>query len=297
MSACAPQMSVISYTGHHEEIISAKLRILYVQNHDLIPQNNRNFTVKMFWTFTRKYLMLILLNFYSGISLYSQQTDTTRVSRHKARKEKINLQSKLMEEGVLQYRKQWVAGFNLTSDGYGGFVELGRYKSARKTWLYQLSISERKHLKEEKLEAYEASMQPFIYGKLNFVYPVKLGMHLQYLLGNKGNTNGINVTLNAGGGLSLALLRPYQYQLTEDSLYILGGPNFSDGWNKIKVKPGIHLKSGIRFDYGKFKDVIAGLEIGIMTEYYFQPIPQMVLIKQRKEFTSIYLSLIMGKRK
>jgi hypothetical protein len=244
--------------------------------------------------------ILFLFFLMSAVSTLAQDIDSFRIAKKKARKEKLNIQSRQMEEeGVIRYKKQWVAGFKLTGDGYGGFVEYGKYLSPRKSLLFQLDISERKHLKEEKLEPYEASMQPFVYGKLNFFYPVKLGVQYQYLVGNKGNTNGVNVTLNGGGGFALALLRPYEYETFEDSIYtyILGGPRLSDGWNNMKTIPGVFIKTGVRFDYGKFRDVIAGLEIGCSAEYYFKSIPQLAFIKERKDFSSIYVSLLMGRRK
>lgn len=248
----------------------------------------------VFWRF----FLMISFAVIQTLALCAQSADSIPKNRKKDRRELMDKQSKLMEEeGVHRYKKQWVSGFKLTSDGYGGFIEYGRYRSPRKSLLFQLDIAERKHLKEEKLDAYESSMQPFIYGKLNFFYPVKLGVQFQYLLGNKGNTNGVNVTLNTGGGVVLGLLRPYQYQLTEDSMYILGGPSISDGWSQMKMTPGVHIKTAVRFDYGKFKDIIAGIEIGAMGEYYFDKIPQMALISPRRDFSTIYMSLIMGRRK
>ena len=45
---------------------------------------------------------------------------------------------------------------------------------------------------------------PFIYGKENFFYPVKLGVQQQILLGNKSNKNGVSVTANYGGGIVIS---------------------------------------------------------------------------------------------
>ena len=75
--------------------------------------------------------------------------------------------------------------------------------------LFQLDISERKHPKEEKQFSQSSNAGPFIYGKINYFYPVKLGVQQQFLLGNKGNKNGVSVSGNAGGGISIGLLRPY----------------------------------------------------------------------------------------
>ena len=66
------------------------------------------------------------------------------------RRERINNIIKQEEEGVITFRKSFVFGAKLTTDGYGIFFELGRASSIKKGLLYQLEISERKHQKEEK---------------------------------------------------------------------------------------------------------------------------------------------------
>ena len=126
---------------------------------------------------------------------------------------------------------------------------------------------------------------PFVYGKINNFYPVKLGVQQQILFGNKSNKNGVSVTGNVGGGLSLALLRPYYVQInagdelkyvkynSADSLdflgkEIFGGPALSKGWNELIVTPGVYGKAALRFDYGIFNEIISALEVGVNAEYY-----------------------------
>src|SRR5690606_34016831 len=75
--------------------------------------------------------------------------------------------------------------------------------------LFQIDITERKHTKEEKINLGPGANSPVIYGKVNFFYPVKLGVQYSYILGNKSNTNGVSVSANIGGGVTLGLLRPY----------------------------------------------------------------------------------------
>ncbi len=138
-------------------------------------------------------------------------------------------------------------------------------------------------------------------------------MQQQFLLGNKGNKNGVSVTANAGGGISLGLLRPYQLGFNisgtqtfvgyaDDSARFLNdapisGPSFGTGFNKLKVTPGVYVKSALRFDYGKFNEMINALEVGLVTEFYSKAIPQMVFSKDERFFFSAYVSLIFGRRK
>src|SRR6185369_6016500 len=109
-------------------------------------------------------------------------------------------------EGVVAYKKHTVFGGKLISGGYGGFIEFGRVKSVKKATLFQLELSEYKSTREEKQSNLYAYSTPFIFGKQNFFYPVKLGVQQQMVFGNKSNKNGVSVTYNYGGGVSLGLI-------------------------------------------------------------------------------------------
>ncbi|HNJ30079.1 MAG TPA: hypothetical protein PLQ40_14055, partial [Ferruginibacter sp.] len=214
----------------------------------------------------------------------------------------------------IAYRKHFLFGIKLISDGYGIFFEKGYAKSVRRATLFQLEISERKHQKEEKQSNPLASTAPLIYGKINYFYPVKLGAQLQFLLGNKSNKNGVSITGNIGGGLCIGLLRPYEvevdkngertyvrYESEDSTLFIngpyYGGPNLGKGWNHLKVTPGLYVKPALRFDYGRFNDLVSALEVGVTAEYYTKKIPQMVYNKQRQFFFGAYVAVEFGKRK
>lgn len=82
--------------------------------------------------------------------------------------------------------------------------------------LFQLEITERKHAKDEKQQVNFSTTAPIIYGKINFFYPVKLGVQKQFLFGNKGNKNGVSITGNVGGGFIAGLLRPYMVEVNKN---------------------------------------------------------------------------------
>lgn len=262
-----------------------------------------------------KNLFLLMLFGCFGNSIFAQETATTKKSRREEKAQRINAIVKQEEEGVLKYKKHFAGGFKLTNDGSGAFIEMARAQSIKRTLLFQLEISERKHVKEEKLQNSYSPTAPVIYGKINFFYPLKLGVQEQFLFGNKGNKNGVNITGNFGGGISLGLMRPYLVEVDKgngvyefvgynspDSNYflngpIVGGPSFSNGWKNLKVIPGIYLKSSIRFDYGKYNEMLSAIEIGATAEYYTKKIPQMIIMKQQKLFLGAYVAIVFGRRK
>ena len=245
----------------------------------------------------------------------------TKKEKRDERKQRVNALIKQEEEGVISYHKHTVVGLKLTSDGYGGFIEIGRAKSITKALLFQLDISERKHPKEDKQTNPFIPTSPFIFGKINYFYPVKLGLQQQVLLGNKTNRNGVSVTANFGGGISLGLLRPYylevnsanagsrktiRYESSDSALFSDGagltglsvsGTGFGKGWKDIKITPGLYAKTGVRFDYGKYNEMVNALEVGLTGEYYSKKIPQVVFTKPKQFFIGLYVSVMFGKRK
>jgi hypothetical protein len=258
----------------------------------------------------RKIIFIIFIITIS-IGAFAQETKKQRQAEKRAR---VNNMIKEEEEGVIAYRKSFLFGAKLISDGYGAFIELGRASSVKKSTLYQLEISERKAKKEDKQSNPYLNSAPFIYGKENFVYPVKLGVQEQILLGNKSNKNGVSVTANYGGGVSLSLLRPYylevqkgndyvyvKYNSPDSSLFLNGpivaGPTFGKGWSDLTITPGLYAKTALRFDYGSYNEVISAIEVGITGEYYSKKIPILLQNPEKSFFFSGYVSILFGKRK
>ena len=258
----------------------------------------------------RKIIFLIFI-LVASLGASAQKSKKQRQQEKRAH---IDNLVKEEEEGVIAYKKSFVFGAKLINDGYGVFFELGRASSVKKSILYQLEISERKNVKEDKQSNPFANTIPFIYGKQNFFYPVKLGVQQQVLLGNKSNKNGVSITGNYGGGLSLAMLRPYylqvqkgndlifvKYKSPDSSLFLngpfVGGPTFGKGWSDITVTPGLYGKTSVRFDYGSYNEIVSAIEVGMTAELYSKKIPILLRAPQKQFFFSAYVAICFGKRK
>jgi len=255
---------------------------------------------------------IILLIFILAAS-FGASAQKSKKQRQAEKRAHINNLVKEEEEGIISYKKSFVFGAKLISDGYGAFFELGRASSVKKSILYQLEISERKNVKEDKQSNAGYNSIPFIYGKENFFYPVKLGVQQQILLGNKSNKNGVSITANYGGGLGLALLRPYylQVQKGNDFVYVkynspdsglfltnpIAGPTFSKGWSEATVTPGLYAKTSVRFDYGSYNEIVSAIEVGVTGEFYSKKIPILIQNPQKQFFFSGFIAILFGKRK
>ncbi|MEO8568174.1 MAG: hypothetical protein ABI419_03535 [Ginsengibacter sp.] len=257
----------------------------------------------------RIFLVILIIPF--TLASFAQKGKKQRQAEKRAH---INNLIKQEEEGVIAYKKSFVFGAKLLNDGYGIFFEMGRASSVKKSLLYQLELGERKHIKEDKQSNPFINSIPFVYGKENFFYPVKLGVQQQVLLGNKSNKNGVSITANYGGGLSMALLRPYylqvqkgndliyvKYDSPDSSLFlngpIYGGPTFGKGWSDLTVTPGLYAKTSLRFDYGAYNEIVSAIEVGLTAEYYSKKIPILLYNPQRQFFFSGFVAILFGKRK
>jgi hypothetical protein len=243
----------------------------------------------------------------------------TKQQKKEERREHINQLIKQEEEGALIFQKQGAFGIKLNTDGYGIFYEHGKFKTINKTRLWWAELGERKNSKEEKLtntDAFGFTIgNPFIYGKVNNFYYLKLGLGEQRLIGGKGNKNGVATSLIYGGGLSLALMKPYFLQVPDsstggtkdidywqDSTTFLNGPiigasGFTKGFGNIKYVPGAYIRAALRFDYGRYNEILSAIEVGINAEFYSQKVEQMALNPKHNLFFNAYLALVFGSRR
>jgi hypothetical protein len=263
-----------------------------------------------------KKIVIATLVLFFAINSFAQKDKSKKEIRRDARKEKVAAMVKLEEEGVIVNKKHFLSAAKLTNDGFGGFVEKGLAQSVGKALLFQLELTERFHPKEQK-QFNANNTGPYKYGKINFFYPVKLGVQQQILLGNKGNRNGLSVTANFGGGISLGLERPYLLgfdsivnnvreivykKYSQDTTAFLNGsnvagPGFGKGFNKMKVNPGLYIKTGLRFDYGAYNEQISAVEVGVTAEFYGRKVLQMAKIEGKNLFFGAYVAVLFGKRK
>jgi len=255
-----------------------------------------------------------------GFSAFAQ--DSTRIQksakqqRREERQQRINAMIKQEEEGALIYSKEAVFGIQLRTNGYGGFYQKGHIKTRRKAYYYAIEFSEIKDPKQEKTPSgFFTIGNPYVFGKINNFYQVKFSYGGEYLFGQKGNKNGVAVIGSYQAGLSLGLLRPYYLEVNDgsgnrfikyspedssaflDPSIIQGSAGLTKGWNELSVKPGLFLKSAIRFDWGHYNEMVSGIEVGLSVEAYTEKIPIILFAKEREVFFQGHIALVFGRRK
>jgi hypothetical protein len=195
-----------------------------------------------------------------------------------------------------------------------------------RTNLWWIELGEKKQHNQQKLVPQPSSQSfgnftlnsignSYVFGKQYNLYPLNIGFGRQILIGNKGSTNGIAVSLIYGGGISMALLKPYYLQIGDsiqglrdityqdnnatflDQSAILGASGFTKGLNEIKIIPGFHTRTALRFDYGRYREILSALEVGVSLNGYVEKINIMVLNPKQYLFFNGYIALDFGRRR
>ena len=255
-------------------------------------------------------------------TLFAQAPDQTKSRREgklqkkNERRQRLNELARQEEEGEIVYNKQNVFSLKLATDGYGIGYEFGKFKTNRKSILFNFELSEKKHPKEKRegfFDPGQLRVNYLAFGKKNTFYQARFGAAMQQVIGGKGNKNGVSVSAIYGGGLTLGLVKPYiidavindqgdvkssRYPEIIDSGYIeVKAKGIAGGWNELKVRPGAYLKTAMRFDYGRLNETITAIEVGLGAEYYSSKIPQMLYSTDKQFFFNAYLAILLGRRK
>ncbi|MES2478515.1 MAG: hypothetical protein V4561_05485 [Bacteroidota bacterium] len=223
--------------------------------------------------------------------------------------------------------KETSAGLRLNTDGWTAFFERGRVKAQdvkrmdmfHDVRIFQIEFSERRHPKELRMYGWDRDRQSdemYVFGKINNFYALKFNWGMRKMLAGKPYPKAVSVHWVYAGGLSLGLLKPYYVNAyngvgqremmkysTENSPYFLnalnvvGAGGFSQGIGEIKIKPGLHLKTALHFDYASDKFLVSAVEIGTTAEIYASKIELMASQKATPFFFNLYAGIQFGKRK
>lgn len=232
------------------------------------------------------------------------------------------------QQGEETFKHEFNFGGSLNTNGWDGFLEYGIRKNEKITNLFELEAGESKDPHEYKNAGtsypvydngiiYVMSSRPYIFGKQNIFYHVNLNYGQSWIIGDKGNRNGVRVSAVYLAGLSLGLVRPYYLQLFTDSTstqtayekynsgdsatflnpgFIVGGSGLSRGWDGIMIVPGLQIKLALRFDWAQYNNVVSALEVGMRVQAYTQKVAIMVMDAPQRIFLNAYVALMFGKR-
>lgn len=274
----------------------------------------------------KKYLLITIAVLTGMVSMAQDTRQPKQSPRNNKKAEKRQQLNNIMrheeEEGEIIFKTHSIFGVKINTDGYGILYERGKYVSPRKTNLLQFELNEKLSNKEEKTTTgfdIFGNVSSAKYGKANNFFQFKVGYGQQFTIGGKANKNGVAVTALYAGGLSIGLVKPYFIDVEKESnrerlrvkftdtlssrdrYFIKGASGFTVGWNELKVVPGLHAKTALRFDYGRFNEMVTAIEAGVNAEYYTKNILQMgigsVYKSEKQFFFNAYVAIEFGRRK
>jgi hypothetical protein len=230
--------------------------------------------------------------------------------------------------------KEFSGGVKLNTDGYGIFVEKGWSKSEEEKTIDRfynarvasIELVEHKHVKEIKQRNADPSApnyekaKPYIYGKVNNFYALKLGYGNRKMVAGKPEYGTVSIHWVYTGGLSIGMLKPYYldaYVIQDNSNRkvketikytdetkqpflsqpdIVGPAGWSKGLGETKVAPGIFVKTGMHFDFAKSLKSKFAFEVGLSGELYTKKIEIMANQKAFPYLFNGYIAVQFGKR-
>ncbi len=231
------------------------------------------------------------------------------------------------------YRRETVFGINFNSQGGligGANVRVARVLDERWLRFWSLEGVSFKNPKEESVT------NPYTGGsykrfKANYAFALRPSIGIQRILFRKAADAGVQVNGLLSAGPSLALLMPYHISFDQTAARSGSAPSANDvvideaydpskhggtaenyifdraplfsGIGQTKVVPGVHLRGGLSFEYGRYRDAVAGAEVGFLLEAYTKrllmlnpPAPADPNSLNRQFFPSVYLTLYIGHR-
>ncbi len=231
----------------------------------------------------------------------------------------IAVSSQAQTKDSYDYTSEFTWGINKNTSGglIGGFV----FKKARKIndnllESFGLEIMNVKHPQEVRRNA-EATGNPFIYGKSNYLYALRLQYGRDLILFKKAPQQGVEIKLITAIGPSIGIVAPYyiERKLTPDNFYvtvneqydpnnpyhsfenILGTGNLFQGLGSSKIELGINAKVGFNFEMGTLRSQVTGFEVGFLLDSYMHKIILMPTTYNMAVFPTLYFTLFYGSRK
>ncbi|MBC8085277.1 MAG: hypothetical protein H7Z21_18930 [Hymenobacter sp.] len=229
------------------------------------------------------------------------------------------------------YRKEFVYGVNFnTRGGLIGGVSVRSTRVLNETWSRYWSIEavEIKHRKERRLASYNGGS--FVLDKSNYFFALRPSVGAQRVIFRKAAESGVQVNALASAGPSIGLLMPYYiyYDFTlrdartgaaigpedvrteqfdprlhpEPETYVVDRAPLFTGANELKPYIGGHLRAALSFEYGRYRDAVAGIETGVLLELYGK---RPVILRSlnvpdgninNRFYPSVYLTIYLGSR-
>ena len=213
-------------------------------------------------------------------------------------------------------KEAWLGGV-IHTNGFGINYTNAKFKTYKKKSLLNIDFININHDKEYKIfGSFDENAKKFVYGKLNSLYSLRVGIGSRKIIFEKLRQNGVQISLNYSYGTSLGFVKPvylevfkydYSGRIAGISLErydpeqhgffnIYGRGSWSAGLMNSRINPGAYFKFGMEFEFSTNREIINSLEFGLTTDAFINPITIMVDSQSQRFFPSIFLSCSIGNK-
>jgi hypothetical protein len=229
------------------------------------------------------------------------------------------------------YDNEWTFNFGLGTPRnlFLGFTR-AKLKAYNKSTFYTIFLGDIRHSREQRsnferiIPSTNQVSRPFVYGKQNQFYAVRVGFGTRTYLSEKAKQRGVAMGYSWEIGPTLGLLKPYYLEVqtgelnngtirdiaysedTEalflDRFRIFGASSWGQGLDELKIIPGVHGRASVHFGFGAYDEMAKSLEVGVQGDFFFRDAPIMVESDLTPGVTnsnlrmSLFLQMQLGKR-
>lgn len=218
------------------------------------------------------------------------------------------------------FKKEASGGARITQNGFTITGQFGWIKNIYSTTFIEGEYFYHHNYQFKKIKSPIADGRDFYFGVQNRLHTLRFGAGYKRTLADKSEQKGVRLSLQASGGFSLALLKPYYLSLYypdgPDSIPIFRDERYTEanaerfidrrfiaeaspeylGMNQMQLVPGAHGKLSLEFDFGKRDAFIATMETGVIFDVYYKRLPLVINDTNRMYMGSIFVGFRLGKR-
>lgn len=210
-----------------------------------------------------------------------------------------------------EYDKEFVWGpFKATNGGTIGGLQFKKsiLRTGNIYHTFSLDVANVKHPKEYRYPSIQGST--YIFGKTHYLYTFRFRYGQEMILFGKDTQQGVQINFGAGLGPNIALIAPYYIQEYGTGDFVkfdpakhtgpsaIAGPGkLLQGLGQSESILGLNARANICFEFGAFKNNVAGIELGLLFDLYGREVVLVPTQVNRNFFPAGSITLYWGKRK
>jgi hypothetical protein len=230
-------------------------------------------------------------------------------------------QGEIDPQDKVLFQNERSVSVSLTTNGFAGGYRFGKHKTYLDKTIFDIELAYIKHPKEVKISASPysyATSRRYVNGKTNLFVNLRPSMGFQREIFSKEDRGSIAIKYYFGGGPSLGITKPiyytfniiapigginyivdtrvekYEFVQHPSTTEIAGRASFWKGMDELAVYPGLHVKGGMTFEFGKYNHLINALDVSATFDAFTKKIPIMYTELNNQFFLTLAVSYRFG---